>query len=103
MYTNSLFQKGGVNISKKIHFTLILALILFISIGAISANEINDNGLVMTDVIVDISKELSLKIEKEKKDKTYDDVNINSNISNWREIFAIYSVVNTNNEKDTIS
>ena len=71
--------------------------------GIFFTNEINDNGLVMTDVIVDISKELSLKIEKEKKDKTYDDVNINSNISNWREIFAIYSVVNTNNEKDTIS
>ena len=57
----------------------------------------------MTDVIVDISKELSMKIEHEKKDKTFDDVNINSNITNWKEIFTIYSVVNFNNEKDTIS
>lgn len=40
-----LFQKGGVNISKKIHFTLILALMLFISISAISANEINTNDI----------------------------------------------------------
>ena len=71
--------------------------------GIFFTNEINDNGIVMTDVIVDISKELSMKIEGEKKDKTYDDVNINSNISNWKEIFAIYSVVNSNNEKDTIS
>ena len=39
-----LFQKGGVNISKKIHFTLILALILFLSINVISAYEINDNN-----------------------------------------------------------
>ena len=71
--------------------------------GIFFTNEINDNGIVMTDVIVDISKELSMKIEGEKKDKTYDDVNINSNISNWKEIFAVYSVVNSNNEKDTIS
>lgn len=40
-----LFQEGGVNISKKIHFTLILALMLFISISAISANEINTNDI----------------------------------------------------------
>ena len=43
-YTNGLFQNGGVNISKKIHFTLILALILFLSVNVISANEINDNN-----------------------------------------------------------
>lgn len=71
--------------------------------GIFFTNEINDNGIVMTDVIVDISKELSMKIEHEKKDKTFDDVNINSNITNWKEIFTIYSVVNFNNEKDTIS
>ena len=40
------FKNGGVNISKKIHFTLILALILFLSINVISANEINDNDSI---------------------------------------------------------
>ena len=47
---NCLFQKGGVNISKKIHFTLIIILILFLSINVISANEINDNNLDSMDI-----------------------------------------------------
>ena len=45
---------GGVNISKRIQFTLILVLILFLGINAISANEINDNdltGINSADVI----------------------------------------------------
>ena len=49
LYTNSLFQKGGVNISKKIHFTLIFALVLFLSINVISANEINENDVYSID------------------------------------------------------
>ena len=71
--------------------------------GIFFSNEVSDNNITMNSVIMEINNELSAKIEEEKKDKTYDDVNINSNISNWKEIFAIYSVVNSNNEKNTIS
>ena len=71
---NCLFLKGGVNISKKIKFTLILALILFLSINVISANEINDNNLNSIDS--------SNSIELDSIDNTNDlssDLNQNQN------------------------
>ena len=40
-----LFRIGGENISTKIHFTLILAVILIFGISATSANEINSNDV----------------------------------------------------------
>ncbi len=84
VYTNSLFQKGGVNISKKIHFTLILALILFVSISAISANEINDNnsnGIVTSDGIELDSGEDTTNMNSDLADNTVNEGNSND-ISN---------------------
>ena len=80
VYTNSLFQKGGVNISKKIHFTLILALILFVSISAISANEINDNnsnGIVTSDQIELDSDDDTTNINSDLTDNAVNEGNSN--------------------------
>ena len=57
----------------------------------------------MNSVIMEINNELSAKIEEEKKNKEYDEVSINSNISNWKEVFALYSVLNSSKNEDSIT
>ena len=71
--------------------------------GIFFTNEASDNGITMSDVIMEINKELSTKIEEEKKSKQFDKININANISNWKEVFAIYSVVNSKNGEDSVT
>lgn len=71
--------------------------------GIFFTNEASDNGITMSDVIMEINKELSTKIEEEKKSKQFDEININANISNWKEVFSIYSVVNSKNGEDSVT
>ena len=71
--------------------------------GIFFTNEASDNGITMSDVIMEINKELSTKIEEEKKSKQFDEMNINANISNWKEVFAIYSVVNSKKGEDSVT
>ena len=71
--------------------------------GIFFTNKASDNGITMSDVIMEINKELSAKIEEEKKNRKYDEVNINSNISNWKEVFALYSVLNSSKNEESIT
>lgn len=71
--------------------------------GIFFTNEASDNGITMSDVIMEINKELSTKIEEEKKSKQFDKININAKISNWKEVFAIYSVVNSKKGEDSVT
>ena len=71
--------------------------------GIFFSNEVSDNNITMNSVIMEINNELSAKIEKEKKNRKYDEVNINSNISNWKEVFALYSVLNSSKNEDSLT
>lgn len=71
--------------------------------GIFFSNEASDNNITMNSVIMEINNELSAKIEEEKKNKEYDEVSINSNISNWKEVFALYSVLNSSKNEDSIT
>lgn len=71
--------------------------------GIFFSNEASDNNITMNSVIMEINNELSAKIEEEKKNKEYDEVSINSNISNWKEVFALYSVLNSSKNEESIT
>ena len=54
-------------------------------------------------IIVEVSNDLDSKVEEIKKSNIYDNCNINTSISNWKEILAFYSVYAISNNKDSIT
>lgn len=64
--------------------------------GIFFTNEKNDNDLTMNMVINEINTDISKKVEEIKKNNPHNDCVINTNISNWKEILALYAVSNNN-------
>ena len=77
------------------------------SYGIFFTNEKIDNELTMNMVINEINTDISKKVEEIKKNNPHNDCIINTNISNWKEILALYAVSNNNEngfvfDKDSI-
>ena len=66
--------------------------------GVFFINEKLDNDITMNMVISEINTDISNKVEEIKKNNPNDECIINTNISNWKEILAFYSVSNNNDE-----
>lgn len=98
-----LIVAGGWIVVVIIVILCVIGMIFGSFFGIFFSNEASDNNITMNSVIMEINNELSAKIEEEKKNKEYDEVSINSNISNWKEVFALYSVLNSSKNEDSIT
>lgn len=73
------------------------------SFGIFFSNEKSDNNLNMITVIGRINDDINNKIEEIKQNNTFDECIVNSNIANWKEVLAFYSVYTTSSDKDVIT
>ena len=70
--------------------------------GIFFSNEENKD-INIKSVITDINKELNNNIEKIKLENLHDSVIINSNMADWRNILALYSIKVSSNNQDVIT
>ena len=70
--------------------------------GIFFSNEEN-NDINIKSVITDINKELDNNIEKIKIENLHDLVIVNSNIADWRNVLALYSIKVSSNNQDVIT
>lgn len=70
--------------------------------GIFFSNEEN-NEFNIKNVITDINKELDDKIEQIKIENLHDSVIINSNMADWRNVLALYSIKVSSNNQDVIT
>ena len=98
-----LLIAGGWVIVIIIIIVCIVGILCTSSFGILFSNEQDDDSLKVSAIIVEINNDLSSKVEEIKRNNIYDNCNINTSISNWKEILAFYSVYAINNNKDSIT
>ena len=94
---------GGWVIVIIIIIVCIVGILCTSSFGILFSNEQDDDSLKISAIIVEINNYLSSKVEEIKRNNIYDNCNINTSISNWKEILAFYSVYAISNNKDSIT
>ena len=98
-----LLIAGGWVIVIIIIIVCIVGILCTSSFGILFSNEQDYDSLKISAIIVEINNDLSSKVEEIKRNNIYDNCNINTSISNWKEILAFYSVYAISNNKDSIT
>lgn len=98
-----LLIAGGWVIVIIIIIVCIVGILCTSSFGILFSNEQDDDSLKISTIIVEINNDLSSKVEEIKRNNIYNNCNINTSISNWKEILAFYSVYAISNNKDSIT